>query len=197
MYNKIMNVSHNNLESIRFDLQDYNHSSLNGAGELDIGPSFRHPIFIAAGADTLELSRVTVDEMNKWDPINSNTLLVLHNLSSHSKDASIILDTGREEGPSLMGDRALYRVFEGRRFTIGREDTPQLDLSDTVSAHHFQLRLGSIASGLHISDLYSTNGTFVDLHPYDAGIVSTPARYFYYENGQGETLESRNQQWSR
>jgi hypothetical protein len=202
VYNFCMDLHREYMRKTSFDLQDFNDYRLSAAGELQVYPGFHHPIHIEVGDDDLELTNIALpkDEGEAWYKEPSR-LFILRNLSSASPEAHVVMDNTERMIGSIALNGVEYEVQGRKTYIIGRgEDaTPQLDLSETVSRRHLQIRLGNMQGNLHFADLNTKNGTIVKMHEDDARSVynASPRRRFIPTEEGLITFEQQQQRWSR
>lgn len=170
---------------------------LNDAGELEISTQFRHPIQILAGDNKLEFTRISISgEFTERSPRVPESLFVLRNMTSARGDALVVMDNTMGIDTVVLHSTE-YSIRRGKSYTIGTEATPELDLSDTANPEHLFIRIGNLAGNLHFSDLYTKNGTIVNVHPEDNWSLSHPRRSGIYQDGKFLSDEYQRQQWLR
>lgn len=183
-----------------YDLMDYNDLRLTSAGELELSASRPVDAILKLGHNVLSLSSLASGQA---DPHSGRPLqlYIIRNLTATSDRAVTTLDTTRRRNTAYSVENGRFIIQQPLSLTIGRalDATPELDLDSSASRHHTHLRIGNLASHLHISDLYSTNGTHVYLNPNVEHGLTYPTRHFKIDPTTFDitTFEARNQRWTR
>ena len=186
---------------VAFDLtRDFNNEQISPVGELEMWRFFRSPIIIALGSEALlGMERVSMVDPNEWrDTDDASNLYVIRNLSGAGE--AVVLDDGRRAtGTLTVGGRDAWTVLGRQSLVVGTalDATPELELPDSVSPHHMQIRIGAIAGHIHFMDLYTAGTTvYVDTSETDTTSIKRQRRTW---DGPGfrRTVEGVNQRWSR
>lgn len=183
-----------------YDLMDFNDLRLTSAGELELSAYQPVDAVLKLGHNVLSLTSIESGEANPQTG-RPGQLYIVRNLTAQSAEAFTTLDnTPRPDGDHLVGDSPMT-IYRSPSLVIGRgkDATPELELDSTASRHHTLLRVGALASNLHIADLYSTNGTHVYLNPAVNHGRTSPSRRFSYDPATGLTTsyEAARGRWTR
>jgi hypothetical protein len=159
----------------------FNDSYLTSEGVLHV-PHVEDPIYVSLGRQDV----IQVTPSAKPDTADQTRLYAIRNCLDPNASPVFLDNALRVVGH--IGNQALRDVDA---VVIGREDTPDLGLTNRVSRRHLSIKASK--HGLSFADLDSSNGTTVYLSRFDNGKLQMHARSMV----GGRPVEALNKEWSR
>ena len=187
-------------EMAEYNLMDFSNHLLNSSGELDVGPRLPDPVLIALGSDVLELSRIQYSDRNEGEFFDIKSAYTLRNLRDGETSPSVLFDDAMQIGGLIHLDGEETSIaYTGNQLTVGRETTPELELSDDVSREHLLIRIGALQRHIHFADLNSSNGSKVYVPKSIKSYPDWQRRIFHNDAADGKmtTIEEQNSRWTR